>query len=63
MDEVRSKREPTFDAVEYFLDHVVGGTPGNSTVDAAESTLTSMLGRMAVETRRAVTWEEMLRSA
>jgi hypothetical protein len=61
VEEVKSKREPTYDAVVYFLDHVVGGKPENSTVDAAESTLTAMLGLMAVETKRVVTWEEMMR--
>jgi hypothetical protein len=30
---------------------------------AADSTLTSLLGRMAYETRREVTWEELLRAA
>jgi len=63
VEEVRSKREPTFDAVEYFMDHVLGGKPENSTVTAAESTLTAMLGLLAVETRRVVTWDEMMRLA
>jgi myo-inositol 2-dehydrogenase/D-chiro-inositol 1-dehydrogenase len=62
VEEVKSKREPTFDAVEYFLDHVATGKPENHTMEAAESTLTAMLGRMAVETKRAVTWEEMMRA-
>lgn len=62
VEEVKSKREPTYDAVEYFLDHVVNGKPENHTMEAAESTLTAMLGRMAVETRRVVTWEEMMRA-
>jgi myo-inositol 2-dehydrogenase/D-chiro-inositol 1-dehydrogenase len=62
-EEVRSKREPTFDAVEYFLERVVTGKPENHTVNAAESTLTAMLGRMAVESKRVVTWDEMMRTA
>ncbi len=62
LQEVKSKREPTYDAVERFLDLIVAGKPENSTVDAAESTLTSLLGRMAVETKRVITWDEMLRS-
>ncbi len=61
VDEVKSKREPTYDAVEYFLDHIVTGKPENHTVDAAESTLTAMLGRMAVESKRVITWDEMMR--
>ncbi len=60
VEEVISKRDPTIDAVEYFLDHVVNGNPGNEGMYAAESTLTALLGRMAVETRREVTWDEMM---
>ncbi len=60
LEEVKSKREPTFDAVEYFLDHIVKNQPENHTMEAAESTLTSMLGRLAVESRRLVTWDEMM---
>jgi hypothetical protein len=32
-------------------------------LSSAESTLTSLLGRMAYESRREVTWEELMRSA
>jgi hypothetical protein len=42
---------------------VVTGKPENHTVNAAESTLTAMLGRMAVESKRVVTWDEMMRTA
>jgi myo-inositol 2-dehydrogenase / D-chiro-inositol 1-dehydrogenase len=62
VEEVKSKREPTYDAVEYFLEHVITGKPENHTMEAAESTMTAMLGRMAVEMKRAVTWEEMMRA-
>jgi myo-inositol 2-dehydrogenase/D-chiro-inositol 1-dehydrogenase len=62
VEEVKSKREPTYDAVEYFLDHVVAGKPENHAMEAAESTLTAMLGRMAVESKHVVTWEEMMRA-
>ena len=41
----------------------LAGKPRNMAFDAADSTLTSLLGRMAIETRREVTWEEMLQSA
>lgn len=60
---VKSQREITIDAVESFLDKIVAGKPENTAARAAESTLTSILGRMAVETGRDVTWEEMMRSA
>jgi len=39
----------------------LSGKPENSTVTAAESTLTAILGLLAVETRRPVTWDEMMR--
>jgi hypothetical protein len=32
-------------------------------VRGAESSLTAILGRMAMDARRVVTWEEMMRSA
>ncbi len=62
MVEVKSKREITIDAVEYFLEHILAGKPENNAQSAAESTLTSLLGRMAIDARREVTWDEMMRS-
>jgi myo-inositol 2-dehydrogenase / D-chiro-inositol 1-dehydrogenase len=60
---VKSKREITIDAVDAFVSDVLAGKPRNMAFDAADSTLTSLLGRMAIETRREVTWEDMLQSA
>jgi predicted dehydrogenase len=60
---VKSKREITIDAVGAFLSDILAGKPRNMGFDAADSTLTSLLGRMAIETRREVTWEELLQSA
>ncbi len=59
---VDSKREITIDAVDSFLGRVMAGTPGNMALSACESTLTSLLGRMAIEVRREVTWEELMQS-
>jgi len=59
---VNSKREITIDAVEAFYDSILQGKPHNMSRDAGESTFTSILGRMAYESKREVTWEEMLRS-
>jgi myo-inositol 2-dehydrogenase / D-chiro-inositol 1-dehydrogenase len=59
----KSKREITIDAAEAFVSDILAGKPRNMAFDAADSTLTSLLGRMAIETRREVTWEEMLQSA
>jgi myo-inositol 2-dehydrogenase / D-chiro-inositol 1-dehydrogenase len=58
-----SKREITIDAVEAFFKSIVEGKPYNMAPVAAEATFTSLLGRMAYQTHREVTWEEMLRSA
>jgi predicted dehydrogenase len=60
---VEAKREITIDAVEAFLNSVLTGKPINMVQIAAESTLTSILGRMAGEQKREVSWEEMMRSA
>jgi predicted dehydrogenase len=59
----KSKREITIDAVEAFVSDILAGKPRNMAFDAADSTLTSLLGRMAIETGREVTWAELLQSA
>jgi myo-inositol 2-dehydrogenase/D-chiro-inositol 1-dehydrogenase len=58
-----SKREITIDAVEAFYTSIIDAKPHNMAQIAADATLTSILGRMAYQTKREVTWEEMLRSA
>ena len=57
---VDSKREITIDAVEQFLAGILAGTPQNMAPAACESTLTSILGRMAIDARREFTWDEMM---
>jgi myo-inositol 2-dehydrogenase/D-chiro-inositol 1-dehydrogenase len=57
---VDSKREITMDAVESFLNGVVAGKPGNDAFRACESTLTALLGRLAIDMKREVTWDELL---
>ncbi len=63
IEKVESKREITIDAVEHFFDKILAGEPYNMTSVAVEATATSILGRMAYEYQREVTWEEMWRSA
>lgn len=58
-----SGQDITVDALRNFVDRVTGGRPENTGVRAAESTLTCILGQMAIDKRREVTWEEMMRSA
>jgi hypothetical protein len=48
--------------VEAFYTRILEGIPRNMSHDAAISTFTSLLGRMAYEYEREVTWEEMMRS-
>ena len=58
-----SKREITIDAVEAFFTSIVEKKPINMAQSSAESTFTAILGRMAAGLGRAVTWEEMMKSA
>lgn len=51
------------DSVEAFITRVVEGKTENVGVRGAESTLTAIMGRMAIDKRREVTWEEMMKSS
>jgi predicted dehydrogenase len=59
----KSPRNITIDSVAAFIQRVQSGKPENVGVRAAESTLTAILGRMAMDRRREVTWDEMMKSA
>ena len=50
------------DSVEAFVLRVAEGKTENVGIRGAESTLTAILGRMAMDTGRTVTWEEMMQS-
>ncbi len=58
----KSARNPSIDSVAAFIERIRTGKPENVGVRAAESTLTAILGRMAMESRREVTWDEMMRT-
>jgi predicted dehydrogenase len=60
---VDSKREITNDAVEKFVEHVIARKPYSMAEDACNATFTALLGRLAMEKRREVTWDELLKSA
>jgi hypothetical protein len=47
--------------VTEFVTRIAEGKPENTAVRGAESTLTAILGRMAMDARREVTWEEMMK--
>jgi myo-inositol 2-dehydrogenase / D-chiro-inositol 1-dehydrogenase len=59
----KSQHDITIDALTEFARRVSEGKPENAGVRAAESTLTSILGQMAIDRKREVTWDEMMRSA
>lgn len=57
---VETKYDITLDVVENFLKGVRGEIPTvNAAVYAAESTLTAIMGRIAIELGREVTWDEV----
>ena len=55
-----SPRNITIDSVAAFVQRIQEGKPENAGVRGAESTLTAILGRMAMDRRREVTWDEMM---
>jgi predicted dehydrogenase len=58
----KSPRNISIDAVAEFVRRIIEGQPENTGARGAESTLTAILGRMAMDRRREVTWEEMMKS-
>jgi myo-inositol 2-dehydrogenase / D-chiro-inositol 1-dehydrogenase len=59
----KSEHDITIDSLQAFVKRVSEGKPENVGVRAAESTLTSILGQMAIDRKREVTWDEMMKSA
>ena len=57
----KSPRNITIDSVAEFVQRIAEGKPENTGVRGAESTLTAILGRMAMDQRREVTWDEMMK--
>ncbi len=57
-----SKREITIDAVEAFFTSIREQAPYNLAQAAADATLAAILGRLAYQQKREVTWDEMLKS-
>ena len=57
----KTPRNLTIDSVAAFVQRVKDGKPENTGVRGAESTLTAILGRMAMDLRREVTWDEMMK--
>jgi myo-inositol 2-dehydrogenase / D-chiro-inositol 1-dehydrogenase len=59
----KATQDITVDALQEFVRRVTEGKPENVGVRAAESTLTALLGQMAIDRKAEVTWDEMMRSA
>jgi len=59
----KSEHDITIDALQEFVRRVAEGKPENVGIRAAESTLTAILGQMAIDRKREVTWDEMMKSA
>ncbi|MBS1829944.1 MAG: Gfo/Idh/MocA family oxidoreductase [Acidobacteria bacterium] len=58
--EEREPRDITIDALSEFVKRVQDGRPENAGVSAAESTLTAILARTAMDLGREVTWKELI---
>jgi myo-inositol 2-dehydrogenase/D-chiro-inositol 1-dehydrogenase len=58
-----SNSDITGEATAAFFKGILAGESYDMTRTAVESTLTAILGRMAIDTKREVTWDEMMRSA
>ena len=63
MEKEESIKDITLEATTIFFNGVLKGEALDMTKTSVESTLTALLGRMAMETKREVTWDELLRSA
>jgi len=59
----KAEHDITIDSLQAFVRRVTEGKPENVGVRAAESTLTAILGQMAIDQKREVTWDEMMKSA
>jgi myo-inositol 2-dehydrogenase / D-chiro-inositol 1-dehydrogenase len=62
IEQMESRRDITADAVAIFFKKIIDKQPFSMAKPAAESTLTAIMGRMAIERGREVTWDEVLKS-
>ena len=63
VEKEESKADITNEATAAFFNGILSGEKHDMTRNAVESTLTAILGRTAIETKREVTWDELMRSA
>jgi hypothetical protein len=57
----KAPRNIVIDSTAAFVERIRTGKVENTGVRGAESTLTAILGRMAMDRRREVTWDEMIK--
>ena len=57
-----SPRNIAVDSVQSFINRIKENRPENVGVRGAESTLTAIMAQMAVDEKREVTWDEVIRS-
>ena len=50
----------TQNAIDEFIERIRSGRPENTGVRSAESTLTAIMGRMAIDLKREVSWQEVM---
>jgi myo-inositol 2-dehydrogenase / D-chiro-inositol 1-dehydrogenase len=58
----KTPRNNSIDSVAAFVQRIAEGKPENTAQSGVHSSLTAILGRMAMDKRREVTWDEMMRS-
>jgi len=63
MEKEESISDITGEATMAFFKGVIAGEALDMTKTSVESTLTAILGRMAIDSKREVTWDQMMRSA
>jgi len=59
----KEPRDITIDALQEFILRIQERRPENAALSGAESTLTAIMGRMAIDLKREVTWDEVMKSA
>jgi myo-inositol 2-dehydrogenase / D-chiro-inositol 1-dehydrogenase len=55
------KRDVAVESIKAFIQRIETGQVTNHVARGVESTLTAILGRLAIDLRRPVTWDEMIR--
>ena len=60
--EEKSPHNITIDSVQAFVNRIQSGKPENTIARGVESSLTAILGRLAMDLHKPVSWSEMLAS-